>query len=108
MNPQVLIADEITSALDVTIQAQILDLLQKLHQERDLAIILISHDLGVVRALCDEVLVMQNGRVVEYGSMPSVLFRPQEAYTQQLLAAIPRLPFAESIPVAPSHNSLSM
>lgn len=87
--PQILIADEPTTALDVTIQAQILSLLQTIQQQRDLAIIFISHDLSVVRNIADKLLVMKDGKVVESGDPKQIFQTPAHAYTQKLLAAIP-------------------
>ncbi len=87
--PQLLIADEPTTALDVTVQAQILQLIKRLQRDHDLAVIFISHDLGVVAQMADEVVVMQRGKVVESGSADAVFFRPQHAYTQKLVAALP-------------------
>jgi peptide/nickel transport system ATP-binding protein len=91
LDPDVLIADEPTTALDVTVQAQILDLIRKLQQERGTAVILITHDLGVVAEMVDEVAVMYAGRVVEHGSLAAVLERPTHPYTWGLLESIPRL-----------------
>ena len=90
-DPAVLIADEPTTALDVTIQAQILDLLRDIRREKGVSVVLISHDLGVVAGLADEVSVMYVGRVVERGSVDDVYERPRHPYTQGLLASIPRL-----------------
>lgn len=90
-DPDLLIADEPTTALDVTVQAQILDLLADLQREFDSAIILITHDLGVVSQVADEVLVMYGGRAVEHGSVEQVLRRPQHPYTWGLLASVPSL-----------------
>ena len=91
LEPEILIADEVTSALDVTIQAQILGLFEQLRREIGLTLILISHDLAVVRYLCDEVVVMQHGRVIEHGPTAAVLDSPREDYTRTLIAAIPRM-----------------
>jgi ABC-type glutathione transport system ATPase component len=91
LEPEILIADEVTSALDVTIQAQILGLFERLRREMGLTLILISHDLAVVRYLCEQVAVMRQGKLVEYGPTEQVLSHPREDYTKALIAAIPRL-----------------
>lgn len=90
-SPRLLIADEPTTALDVTIQAQILSLIQKACRERDLAVLLVTHDLGVVAQYADRVLVMYAGAIVEAGPIGEVFRRPAHPYTQRLLAAVPRL-----------------
>ncbi len=90
-NPHVLIADEPTTALDVTIQAQILELLQKLQQKVGMGLILITHDLGVVSEVADEVVVMYAGRVVEQGSVAEIFKHPKMPYTRGLLNSIPTL-----------------
>ncbi len=90
-DPDLLIADEPTTALDVTVQAQILDLLEDLQREFNSAIIMITHDLGVVAQVADDVLVMYGGRAVEYGTVEQVLRRPQHPYTWGLLASVPSL-----------------
>ena len=90
-NPDILIADEPTTALDVTIQAQILELLDRLRADFDSAVILITHDLGVVAEVADEILVMYAGRIVERGSKRNVFYDPQHPYTWGLLGSIPRL-----------------
>lgn len=90
-NPALLIADEPTTALDVTVQAQILDLLRDLQKEFGSAIILITHDLGVVAETADEVLIMYAGKAIEYGSVRDILQRPEHPYAWGLLSSIPRL-----------------
>ncbi len=89
--PRLLVADEPTTALDVTVQAQILTLLGELQQEMNTAILLITHDMGVVASSCDRVLVMRNGEQRETGSLEQVFYQPQDSYTRDLLAAVPRL-----------------
>jgi oligopeptide transport system ATP-binding protein len=89
--PKLLIADEPTTALDVTIQAQILDLLRKLVADRDMALILITHDLGVVAGMCERVNVMYGGMFMETGSAEQVFARPRHPYTLGLLQSVPRL-----------------
>jgi oligopeptide/dipeptide ABC transporter ATP-binding protein len=90
-NPKLLIADEPTTALDVTIQAQVLDLMLKIRQTLNTAVLLISHDLGVIAEVCERVIVMYAGRVVEDGDVRSIFRNPSHPYTQGLLKSIPRL-----------------
>jgi len=90
-NPRLLIADEPTTALDVTIQAQILDLLRNLRDQRGMAMIFITHDLGVIAEIADEVAVMYRGKLVEYGDVKSLYENPQHPYTKGLLACRPKL-----------------
>jgi peptide/nickel transport system ATP-binding protein len=90
-DPRLLIADEPTTALDVTVQAQILELMKKLQQEFGSAIIVITHDLGVVADIADDVLVMYAGHAVEQGAVADVFYRPQMPYTWGLLASMPRV-----------------
>jgi peptide/nickel transport system ATP-binding protein len=91
LEPKVLVADEPTTALDVTVQAQILDLVADLRAETGMALLLVSHDMAVVAGNTDDVLVMREGKAVEYGPVRDVLDRPSAAYTRDLLAAVPRL-----------------
>jgi peptide/nickel transport system ATP-binding protein/oligopeptide transport system ATP-binding protein len=91
LDPDILIADEPTTALDVTIQAQILDLLGRLNRERNLATILITHDLGVVAEVADRVLVMYAGRVLEQGGLEEIFYDPQHPYTWGLLGSLTRI-----------------
>jgi oligopeptide transport system ATP-binding protein len=99
LRPGLLIADEPTTALDVTVQAQILDLLRSLQREMDLAILLITHDLGVVCEAADHVAVMYAGRVVESGPAEQVLARPAHPYTRALLDSVPQAHSGNTLPV---------
>mgnify|MGYP002579080169 FL=1 len=87
VNPKILICDEATSALDVTVQAQIIELLKRLQQEMDLSILLISHDLALVQHLCDRVIVMYQGNIVEQGTPDRVINAPENDYTKMLIEA---------------------
>ncbi|WP_396642938.1 ABC transporter ATP-binding protein [Microbacterium sp.] len=89
--PRLLVGDEPLSALDVTVRAQILALLKKLRDEQGMALLLVSHDIGVVQNVCDTVIVMKDGRVVEEGPTERVLLEPQVAYTRRLLDSIPTI-----------------
>jgi peptide/nickel transport system ATP-binding protein len=89
LKPALIVADEIVSGLDVSVQAQILDLLRKLRAEINMAVVLISHDLSVVRVLCDKVAVMRQGEIVEFGLVDDVFREPKHPYTRKLLRAIP-------------------
>ena len=89
--PKLLIADEPTTALDVTIQLQIVKLLQRLNQEKKMAVLFISHDLSLVKRLCDRVIVMHNGSMVETGRTEEIFYSPKEDYTIKLISAIPKL-----------------
>jgi oligopeptide/dipeptide ABC transporter ATP-binding protein len=89
--PQVLIADEPTTSLDVTIQAQYLKLLKDIQKESDLSIIFITHDFGIVAKMCDRVAVMYAGRIVEHGSVRDIFNNPSHPYTEALLASVPRM-----------------
>ncbi|MYW07228.1 ATP-binding cassette domain-containing protein, partial [Streptomyces sp. SID2563] len=108
-NPQLLIADEPTTALDVTVQAQILDLIRDLQKEFGSAVIMITHDLGVVAEIADQILVMYAGRCVERGSAEKVFYEPQHPYTWGLLGSMPRIDREQTerlIPVKGSPPSL--
>ncbi|MEP3329066.1 ABC transporter ATP-binding protein [Sedimentitalea sp.] len=98
MEPDILIADEPTTALDVTTQAQILKLIEDLRRSRGMAVIFITHDFGVVADIADRVIVMQTGAIVEAGSADDVLLKPQHPYTRSLIDAIPRLTQYEETP----------
>jgi peptide/nickel transport system ATP-binding protein len=100
-DPKVLIADEPTTALDVTVQAQILDLIARLQRERDMAVVLITHDLGVVAEYADEIAVMYAGKVVEQGPTDAIFYAPEHPYTWGLLQSIPRLDRARDEPLVP-------
>ena len=89
--PRLLVGDEPLSALDVTVRAQILELVRELRAKERLTIVLVSHDIGVVQNLCDDVIVMKDGRIVEEGPTEKVLLAPQVAYTRRLLASIPTI-----------------
>lgn len=91
MEPSVLLADEPTSALDVAVQKQVVQEMLRLRELFGTAILLVTHDIGVVSAMADTVLVLQDGRIMEYGKTEQVLHAPQNPYTRQLLAAVPRL-----------------
>ena len=107
--PDLLIADEPTTALDVTVQAQVLDLLQSLQKRLGMAMLLITHDLGIVRKMAERVCVMTEGRIVEFGDTAEIFDRPQHAYTRTLLEAEPRgrpLPVAADAPVILQAESL--
>ena len=93
IQPRLLIADEPTTALDVTIQAEIVELLKRINKERGTAILFISHDLSLVNSLCERVLVMQNGLVVESGNCEEIFKNPKQEYTKKLINAIPKNPF---------------
>ncbi|WP_193213165.1 ABC transporter ATP-binding protein [Luteolibacter marinus] len=101
--PDLIIADEPTTALDVTVQAQILDLMKRLQAEMGMSVILITHDLGVIAESCDEVVVMYGGRVVERAPVKALFANPLHAYTRGLLASIPRMetPRKTKLPVIP-------
>ena len=98
-DPQLLIADEPTTALDVTVQAQILELMKELRERLGMAILLITHDLGVVAEMVDEVAVMYAGRIVERGPVTEIFTSPQHPYTEALLDSIPLLGMRHTTPL---------
>jgi oligopeptide/dipeptide ABC transporter ATP-binding protein len=98
-NPKLLIADEPTTALDVTVQAQILELMKELRDRLGMSILLITHDLGVIAEMVDEVAVMYAGRIVERGPVDDVFASPQHPYTEALLRSIPRLGMTHRTPL---------
>ena len=93
LNPEFIVCDEITSALDVSVQAEILQLLLSIRQQRNLTLLFITHNIGVVEYLSDRTVVMYKGKIVEQGETAQVCTHPQHPYTQKLLAAVPRLLF---------------
>jgi len=103
LDPALLIADEPTTALDVTIQAQIIDLLRELNRSRELAVLLITHDIGVVAEIADRVAVMYGGRIVEYGTAEEIFYDPQHPYTWGLLGSLTRIdrPRPQRLPQIP-------
>jgi len=105
-NPALLIADEPTTALDVTIQAQILDLMRRLQENYDAAILMITHNLGVIAEMADRVAVMYMGRIVESGTVRHIFHNPQHPYTAGLLQSIPRLGSSMRVRLAPIPGSV--
>ncbi len=103
-DPKILIADEPTTALDVTIQAQIVELLKRMNRKRKTAILFISHDLSLVKQLCQRVMVMKGGYVVESGSTEEVFYHPREEYTRKLIAAIPKVVRRTPVPLAKANE----
>lgn len=97
-NPDLLIADEPTTALDVTVQARILDLMRNLREEKDMAILLITHNMGIVAEMCDRVAVMHRGKIVEMAGINEIFASPKHPYTRELLRSIPTL---DSVPKQP-------
>jgi peptide/nickel transport system ATP-binding protein len=90
LSPQLIVADEATSALDVSLRAQVLDLLLELRERLDLSYVFISHDISVVRYMCDRVAVMHRGRIVEIGETGAVCDQPEHPYTRSLISAVPK------------------
>ncbi len=99
--PKLLIADEPTTALDVTIQAQILELMMELRDKLGMAIIMITHDLGIVASMCEKIAVMYAGRIIEYGTADEIFYEPKHEYTKGLLESIPRLDSKEHEKLVP-------
>jgi len=99
--PKLLIADEPTTALDVTIQAQILELMMDLKKKLGMSIIMITHDLGIVSSMCEKIAVMYAGKIVEYGTIDDIFYNPCHEYTKGLLNSIPKLTEAEHEPLVP-------
>lgn len=99
--PKLLIADEPTTALDVTIQAQILELMMELKNKLGMSIIMITHDLGIVASMCEKIAVMYGGRIVEYGTTDEIFYEPKHEYTKGLLRSIPRLDAKEHEKLVP-------
>ena len=99
--PDILIADEPTTALDVTIQAQILELMQDLQKKMGMAIIMITHDLGVIASMCDEVIVMYAGSVCERGTADNIFYRPRHEYTKGLIRSIPNIDLDDKVRLVP-------
>jgi len=99
--PDILIADEPTTALDVTIQAQILSLMKDLQKQLGMAIIMITHDMGVIASICDEVIVMYGGRACERGITDNIFYNPKHEYTKGLMQSIPNIEDDKSIPLVP-------
>ena len=100
-DPDILICDEPTTALDVTIQAQILELINKLKEERHLSVIFITHDLGVVANMADDIAVMYAGKIVEYGTADDIFYDPRHPYTWALLSSMPDLDTKEKLDAIP-------
>ena len=105
LDPEILVADEPTTALDVTVQAQILELMRDLNRRLGTAIVLITHDLGVIAGLCERVLVMHDGEAKEQGSVRDVFYRPRHPYTKSLLKAVPRLDAERAERLAPAADA---
>jgi len=106
--PKLLIADEPTTALDVTIQAQILQLLMDLRTSRGLSVIMITHDLGIVAQTCDRIAVLRQGQLLEIGDKREILARPQHSYTQNLIASHPSMPERQALAPVGAHPSLTL
>lgn len=103
--PRLLIADEPTTALDVTIQAQILEIMKQLKEEKDMSIVMITHDLGIISEVCDKVIIMYGGKIVESAPVDELYSRPSHQYTIGLLASLPRLDDDQKNPLKPIEGS---
>ncbi len=108
VEPQVLVADEPTSALDASVQASVVDLLSELRRDLGLTLVFVSHDLGVINALCDTIVVMRSGQVVETAARAEFFAHPREQYSRELLAAVPRLSARDAPGEAGSGPGLAM
>src|SRR5690606_26259038 len=104
-DPKLLIADEPTTALDVTVQAEVLDVLARLGRRDGRAVMLITHDMGVVAELADRVVVMRDGALIEQGSVRGVLLKPTASYTKQLLSAVPRIGARDAVPAGEDQDA---
>ncbi|MBU4377277.1 MAG: ABC transporter ATP-binding protein [Candidatus Omnitrophica bacterium] len=93
LNPKLLIADEPTTALDVTIQAEILELFREIREKHNMSVLFITHDFGIVAQLAESVCVMKKGKIVEAGGVDDIFYSPKDAYTKELLAAVPKIQF---------------
>ncbi len=103
--PKLLIADEPTTALDVTIQAQILEIMKELKQRRNMSIVLITHDLGIVSDICDKIIIMYSGEIMEHGPIESLLSNPSHPYTIGLIHSLPKIDQKEGEPLTPIEGS---
>ena len=99
--PKLLIADEPTTALDVTIQAQILEIMKDLKQRQNMSIVLITHDLGIVSDICDKIIIMYSGEIMEYGPIESLYYNPSHPYTIGLIHSLPKIDQKEGEPLTP-------
>ena len=103
--PKLLIADEPTTALDVTIQAQILEIMKDLKSRRNMSIVLFTHDLGIVSDICDKIIIMYGGEIMEYGPINSLYKNPSHPYTEGLINSLPKIDQPEGAPLTPIEGS---